>query len=599
MGELVIGIVAQVGNNVDSLCSDITGWLKERDYKAETIRLSEFITPKKYANEYDRIEGMQEQGNSLRRESQCNHILSLCAIGKIASTRSNKEDALEKKAFIIRSLKRPEEIEVLRSVYGSAFVCIGVHTSLESRKNFLLDQNKTGLEPMEAGARALRIIDRDETESNYYGQRTRDAYELCDAFVRWSFAVPVFKGLDRVLKLLFGSVFTTPSMDEYGMFLAHSASYRSADLGRQVGAAVLTDRGDVLAATCNEVPRHGGGQFWEGDKDDQRDFKFGEDPNEKMKNKILDRISEIFDEIQTEQSLGSVGQMPLSTPEARRERLKQSGILDITEYGRSVHAEMECLLSCARNGITPKGATLYTTTFPCHNCARHIISAGIKRVVYVEPYPKSKALQLHNSEIALPLTEVDWDGQLEVPSQEGDKVKFEPFVGIGPHKYADWFSMKTMTGKRIERKEGGRPIHEVSTSLIELKSPESNLSYLDREIIAIDQLWKLADKTHFSQMKDEIATVLSNTADLVKKAESLRTPIEWRESKAIEDWRDEQIPLDLATETETPLTSGDRTLPSRAKERSRSAKTKKEMRSSSDDLEKHPVTEESIQKPVS
>ncbi|MDN3612645.1 hypothetical protein QWZ16_23945 [Vibrio ostreicida] len=26
--------------------------------------------------------------------------------------------------------------------------------------------------------------------------------------------------------------------------------------------------------------------------------------------------------------------------------------------------------------------------FPCHNCAKHIVASGIKRVVYVEPYPK-------------------------------------------------------------------------------------------------------------------------------------------------------------------------------------------------------------------
>ncbi|MFD2579396.1 deaminase [Novosphingobium colocasiae] len=53
-------------------------------------------------------------------------------------------------------------------------------------------------------------------------------------------------------------------------------------------------------------------------------------------------------------------------------------------FSRSVHAEMEAIVSVARIG---KGSTvestLYTTTFPCHNCARHIVAAGITRVVFL------------------------------------------------------------------------------------------------------------------------------------------------------------------------------------------------------------------------
>ncbi|MCP2807341.1 deaminase, partial [Salmonella enterica subsp. enterica serovar Typhimurium] len=74
--------------------------------------------------------------------------------------------------------------------------------------------------------------------------------------------------------------------------------------------------------------------------------------------------------------------------------LKDTGLLGITEYGRAVHAEMEALLSAARNGIAIRGGTLYTTTYPCHNCAKHIVAAGIKKVKFVEPYPKSYATKM-------------------------------------------------------------------------------------------------------------------------------------------------------------------------------------------------------------
>ena len=42
---------------------------------------------------------------------------------------------------------------------------------------------------------------------------------------------------------------------------------------------------------------------------------------------------------------------------------------------------------------------MYVTTFPCHNCAKHIIAAGLERVVYLEPYPKSRAKTLYDEDI--------------------------------------------------------------------------------------------------------------------------------------------------------------------------------------------------------
>jgi deoxycytidylate deaminase len=69
--------------------------------------------------------------------------------------------------------------------------------------------------------------------------------------------------------------------------------------------------------------------------------------------------------------------------------------MNLTEFGRDVHAEMSAIVSAARRGTSTEGAYLYCTTFPCHNCAKHIIAAGIRQVVYVEPYAKSFAAEFH------------------------------------------------------------------------------------------------------------------------------------------------------------------------------------------------------------
>lgn len=70
---------------------------------------------------------------------------------------------------------------------------------------------------------------------------------------------------------------------------------------------------------------------------------------------------------------------------------KRVGCLRIHKYGdngkshrdpsdcRALHAEVDAVLSVDHN---PIGATIYCTRYPCESCARVIVAAGIKRVVY-------------------------------------------------------------------------------------------------------------------------------------------------------------------------------------------------------------------------
>jgi cytidine deaminase len=104
--------------------------------------------------------------------------------------------------------------------------------------------------------------------------------------------------------------------------------------------------------------------------------------------------------------------------------------MNLIEFGRAVHAEMAAITNAAKLGVAVKDTTMHVTTFPCHMCARHIVSSGIRRVVYIEPYSKSLARQLYPDSI-----EVDDEGGT------GGKVKCEPFVGVGPRRYMQWFAM--------------------------------------------------------------------------------------------------------------------------------------------------------------
>lgn len=96
---------------------------------------------------------------------------------------------------------------------------------------------------------------------------------------------------------------------------------------------------------------------------------------------------------------------------------------------------------------------MYCTTFPCHNCAKHIIASGISRVVFIEPYLKSKALEFHKDSIMIhyPQDKSGEDDAVKFPYKP--RVKFEPFFGVGPRRFLDLFSLSLGVGRPLERKD--------------------------------------------------------------------------------------------------------------------------------------------------
>lgn len=56
------------------------------------------------------------------------------------------------------------------------------------------------------------------------------------------------------------------------------------------------------------------------------------------------------------------------------------------ELCRGVHAEQNAVVQAAYFGVSVNGASIYTTTFPCSMCAKILINAGIKEIIYSEGY---------------------------------------------------------------------------------------------------------------------------------------------------------------------------------------------------------------------
>ncbi len=65
---------------------------------------------------------------------------------------------------------------------------------------------------------------------------------------------------------------------------------------------------------------------------------------------------------------------------------------------RTLHAEENAILQCAKDGTKIEGATIYTKLVPCYNCAMRIVRVGIKRVVAQKRYHADKlSLELFKS----------------------------------------------------------------------------------------------------------------------------------------------------------------------------------------------------------
>jgi len=493
--EIVIGLVGPTGADIKGITALLKTFLEHPlEYDVEVIKITDLLQADEQLRSYvkpynerdynEKINALMQAGNDLRQATQRTDILALLAINHINEPREQKQLTLDtgekevqdlykgRKVYIVHQFKHPDEVRTFRSVYGPGFYLLGVNTSYHKRKNRF---TRMGVAPIEADT----TLERDLDEDSEYGQHTRDTFALADAYVATErLPEEVEADVIRFLNIIFGDPYETPTRDEYCMFLAYAASFRSADLSRQVGAVLVSEQGDITATGSNEVAMAGGGQYWAGEVPRCRDCERSEDSNHRERSNIIEElVRKVLDGFQSKK--------------LDKDRLwsifRGSSVWGITEYGRSIHAEMEAILSCGRAGISTRGGVLYTTTFPCHNCAKHIVDAGIRRVVFVEPYPKSRAPELLSDSILVKGEQISQkpEDHACIDPNDDRKVVFEPFIGVSARKFVDLFSVHLTTGRIVKRKDrNGRTIPFSLSAESNVKVAMMPSSYLDRERIA-------------------------------------------------------------------------------------------------------------------
>lgn len=460
MPELVFALIAPIGVDLDLVCRILDQSLAEKRYVSEVIRLTDIMTDIPVSvtlTDSSFVAAYQQKiayANEVRRVLGDTGLAAL-AVSAIRTSRraewkqreiSGAEDIptadardsvpVPNRAYVIRQLKRPEEVTLLRQIYGKHLVAVSVFAPVSARIKKIRDKERSSrgglISNEECEHLARSIVSQDSNEiPDAHGQNVRDAFPLADVIIDGTSEGVCQKTLRRFLDLFFGSNVISPTIDEYGMYLAKSASLRSCDLSRQVGAAIFKPTREIISLGCNEVPKAGGGTYWSEDDADQRDIVLGHDPNELRK---VELFTDVIQRLQSMNKL-STDLMAIDDPHSITKLLLDTGkstvlhdakIMDLLEFGRVIHAEMSAISDAARLGRAVGGATLYCTTFPCHICAKHIVASGIRRVVYLEPYPKSYAADLHSDSI-------------DVEGGNQAKVRFESFIGVSPYRYRDLF----------------------------------------------------------------------------------------------------------------------------------------------------------------
>jgi cytidine deaminase len=256
------------------------------------------------------------------------------------------------------------------------------------------------------------------------------------------------------------------------MFNAYAMTRRSGSLARQVGASIINSIGELISVGTNEIPKYGGG-LQTGDQNlPLRNLDKGYDPNDQKKKNVIVNL------INTLKELNLFKENYVNIPQLINDiqpKLKQTYAMNLNEFTTEVHAEMAAIVSAARNTISINNSILYTTTFPCHDCTKHIIAAGIQRVIYIEPYPKSQAVELFSEFISVDRSDIF------------NKLKFEPFVGIAPRCYLDYFGIK-------ERKDSDGIIKKWDSKKAIPRFREPYQSYLMQEHQAKRKLEILLEK---------------------------------------------------------------------------------------------------------
>jgi deoxycytidylate deaminase/dephospho-CoA kinase len=291
--------------------------------------------------------------------------------------------------IVIAGIRNPGEVESLRRKYPN-FWLVAVYADYTTRWNRL---KSTGGYPNEAVFQ--RDDRRDSDEGDRHGQNVQHCVYEADYVLKNVDPIEppskvksgLLARLEEPLRGMRGEEeFRRPLPAEVSMATAVSQSHASQCKQRKVGALIVNEENGIpLSVGYNENPvgMESCSSLY------GRCYK-----NQVIESRLEKMVPFFCPECQKKHDkIGPPylcdGKMDGDQPcrcNFRRKFFPSRGI----ELCTAIHAEERAILSLA--GRSADGCTIYVNTFPCFQCARQIVNAGIKKVVYVEAYPIEEAV---------------------------------------------------------------------------------------------------------------------------------------------------------------------------------------------------------------
>jgi dCMP deaminase len=392
MSNLIVGLTG----TFDSGCTTIALSLEKMGYMR--ISLSEFLKKKGGPLFPEESKSpLQDKGNQLRykdiQDGNNGGILMRMAFDK-AGAKLNTDP------IVIECIKNPGEIWELKKQPNSIVVAVNTSYPVRLERHTKDTKGKFELATFELEAERdkhenLSFQNPKDGKYYYYGQEVQRCVDLADVVISNN---EQYEEKDRrqlelrdkildYLKTVIVQANRAPRDVELMMNNACCISLMSKCIKRQVGAIIAFDGKYVIATGYNSVPRGQKDCYIEYSHKCYRDLEF-----EKLYTSMAycpTCGSPLAGET-TNKYCSNKGNCPNENSSMLRMNISLGKGLDIC---RALHAEENAIVQTAKlgSGVSLEGSTIYTTTFPCLLCSKKIIEVGIRKVVYIEPYPMKQA----------------------------------------------------------------------------------------------------------------------------------------------------------------------------------------------------------------
>lgn len=367
--KILIGLTGSFGSGCHALSEVL-----EQKHDFRCLKLSEEVREKakELGCDENNRDQLQDVGNYLRQEYGTNYL---------ARAVLEKAKNIKKERIVFHGIRNVGEINEFRKYPN--FYLVAVDCSKDNRWSRLqeLKDDKKQFDKQDK---------RDKDEGLPYGQQVLKCVEEADILFLNNEDYPTeLKKQDELssrfaahLGLIVGDKLRNPNKDETMMTVASTLALRSHCLKRRVGAVLCDASGHIVSAAFNEVPRGEEKCF------DKYRMCYRDLVRDKFKKELINSYKHC-PKCSKELTLK---EQTYQCKNCEKDLSKDIPGYKALDKCKSLHAEETTILKMGRTQV--EKSILYSTTFPCLQCAKRILHAGIDEVVYIDPYPEKEPIMM-------------------------------------------------------------------------------------------------------------------------------------------------------------------------------------------------------------